>query len=128
MSAIWWIGRSALARASAARTTPGPETPTLMMQSGSLMPWKAPAIKGLSSGALQSTTSLAQPMDCRSAVSSAVSLTMRPMSATASMLMPALVEPTLTDVHSKSVSAIARGIERISSKSPAEKPFCTSAE
>ena len=55
---------------SAARTTPGPETPTLMTQSGSPGPWNAPAIKGLSSGALQNTTSLAAPMQSRSAVSS----------------------------------------------------------
>ena len=52
----------------AARTTPGPETPTLMTQSGSPAPWKAPAMKGLSSGALQNTTSFAAPMQSRSAV------------------------------------------------------------
>ena len=43
-------------------TTPGPETPTLMTTSGSPTPWKAPAIKGLSSGALQKTTSFAAPI------------------------------------------------------------------
>ena len=85
-------------------------------------------MNGLSSGALQSTTSLAQPIDCRPAVRSAVSLTIFPSSATASMLMPALVLPMLTDEQSRSVSAIARGMERISSRSPAENPFCTSAE
>ena len=42
-------------------TTPGPETPTFITVSGSLTPWKAPAMKGLSSTALQNTTSLAQP-------------------------------------------------------------------
>ena len=47
-----------------------------MTQSGSPAPWKAPAIKGLSSGALQNTTSLAAPMHSRSAVRWAVSLTM----------------------------------------------------
>ena len=49
-------------------TTPGPETPTLMTFSASPTPWKAPAIKGLSSTALQNTTSLAQPRPSRSAV------------------------------------------------------------
>ena len=53
-------------------TTPGPLTPTLTTASGSLTPRKAPAIKGLSSGALHRTTSLAQPIDMRSLVSSAV--------------------------------------------------------
>ena len=42
-------------------TTPGPDTPTLIIASASVTPWKAPAINGLSSGALQNTTSLAQP-------------------------------------------------------------------
>ena len=42
-------------------TTPGPLTPTLMTLSASPTPWKAPAMKGLSSTALQNTTSLAQP-------------------------------------------------------------------
>ena len=46
----------------AALTTPGPETPTLITQSGSPVPWKAPAINGLSSGALQNTTSFAGPI------------------------------------------------------------------
>ena len=49
-------------RASAARTAPGPETPTWISQSGSPGPWNAPAMKGLSSGALQNTTSFAAPM------------------------------------------------------------------
>ena len=47
---------------SAARTAPGPETPTWISQSGSPGPWNAPAMKGLSSGALQNTTSFAAPM------------------------------------------------------------------
>ena len=49
--------------ATALFTTPGPLTPTLMMASASVTPWKAPAMKGLSSGALQNTTSFAQPRD-----------------------------------------------------------------
>ena len=55
-------------------TTPGPETPTLMTRSASPTPWKAPAMKGLSSTALQNTTSLAQPRPSRSAVRAAVCL------------------------------------------------------
>ena len=109
-------------------TTPGPETPTLMTLSASPTPWKAPAIKGLSSTALQNTTSLAQPSPSVSRVRWAVSLMMRPMRATASMLMPALVEPTLTLEQTISVSASACGMARSSSSSPWAKPFCTSAE
>ena len=44
-----------------ASTTPGPLTPTLIAQSPSPGPWNAPAMKGLSSTALEKTTSLAQP-------------------------------------------------------------------
>ena len=40
--------------------TPGPLTPTLITASASVTPWKAPAINGLSSGALQKTTSFAK--------------------------------------------------------------------
>ena len=42
-------------------TTPGPLTPTLMIASASVTPWNAPAINGLSSGALQNTTNFAHP-------------------------------------------------------------------
>ena len=65
--------RVRLAPRRALATTPGPLTPTLSTQSGSPMPWNAPAMNGLSSTALQNTTSLAQPMPSRSAVRSAVS-------------------------------------------------------
>ena len=109
-------------------TTPGPETPTLMTFSASPTPWKAPAMKGLSSTALQKITSLAQPRPSRSAVRAAVSLTMRPMSATASMLMPARVEPTLMLEHTSSVRSRASGMERISFSSAWVIPFCTRAE
>ena len=44
------------------------------------------------------------------------------------MLIPALVEPTLTEAQICSVTANASGIASISSRSPAEKPFCTKAE
>ena len=59
---------------STARTTPGPETPTLMTWSASPEPWNEPAMNGLSSTALQNTTSLPAPMQSRSAVSSAAFL------------------------------------------------------
>ena len=54
-------------------------------------------MKGLSSGALQKTTSLAQPMQSRSAVFSAAARITGPIMATASILIPALVEPIFTD-------------------------------
>ncbi len=109
-------------------TTPGPLTPTLMTLSASVTPWKAPAMKGLSSGALQNTTSLAQPRESASLVSSAVDLTISPMSFTASMLMPVLVEPRFTDAHTRSVAARAWGMERSSSSSAAVIPLLTRAE
>ena len=85
-------------------------------------------MKGLSSTALQKTTSLAQAKPPRSAVRSAAALTTRPISATASMLMPALVEPTLTEEQTKSVTARASGMEAMSFLSPWVPPFCTRAE
>ena len=88
-------------------TTPGPLTPTLMMASASVTPWKAPAINGLSSGALQNTTNLAQPDIGRCFVTSAVSFIISPISFTASMLIPVFVEPTFTELHTRSVSSIA---------------------
>ena len=88
---------------------------------------RRPAMKGLSSGALQKTTSLASPMHMLSLVSSAVWRTTWPIRATASMLMPDLVEPMLMLEHTISVSARARGMLSISRLSPAEKPLCTRA-
>ena len=85
-------------------------------------------MKGLSSTALANTTSLAQPRQSLSRVSSAVFLTMRPISATASILMPALVEPTLTLAQTISVEAMASGMERINFQSLLVAPFCTRAE
>ena len=99
-----------------------------MTQSPSPTPWKAPAMKGLSSTALQKTTSLAQAKPPWSAVRSAAALMVRPMRATASMLMPALVEPTFTEEHTRSVVARASGMASMSLRSPAVKPFCTRAE
>ena len=108
-------------------TTPGPLTPTLMTLSASVTPWKAPAMNGLSSGALQNTTSFAQPRESLSFVYSAVDLTISPMSLTASMLMPVLVEPRFTEAHTRSVAESASGMER-SSSSSAVIPLLTSAE
>ena len=105
-------------------TTPGPETPTLMITSASPTPWKAPAINGLSSTALANTTNLAAPISDRLAVS----LITRPISATAVILIPDLVEPILTDEQTLSVSAKARGIELMRISSPFWYPFCTKAE
>ena len=51
-------------RISVTPTTPGPDTPTFTTSSASPEPWKAPAMKGLSSTALQNTTSLPAPMHC----------------------------------------------------------------
>ena len=98
----------------AALTTPGPETPALMTTSGSLTPWKPPAIKGLSSTALQKTTSLALAIRSNSL---ALLITV-PMSLTASMLIPLRVEPTLTEAQTNSVSARAWGRELIKTRSP----------
>ena len=99
-----------------------------MTFSASPTPWNAPAMKGLSSTALQKITSLAQPRPSRSAVRAAVSLTILPMRATASILMPARVEPTLMLEHTSSVRSSASGMERISFSSARVIPFCTSAE
>ena len=89
-----------------------------MTVSGSVTPWKAPAIKGLSGTALQKTTNFAQPIASRSAVRSAAILITRPISATASILIPHLVEPTLTEEQTISVTAKASGIEQIRFLSP----------
>ena len=114
--------------ASTLRTTPGPETPTLTTASASPEPWKAPAMKGLSSTALANTTSLAAPMQSRSAVALAVSMTVLAIFQTASMLMPARVEATFTELHTLSVTARACGMEFMSFVSEAVAPFCTRAE
>ena len=109
-------------------TTPGPLTPTLITASPSVTPRNAPAINGLSSGALQNTTSLAQPIESLSFVASAVSFTISPHRRTASILIPVLVDPTLIELHTRSVQARAFGTERISLSSPAVIALDTSAE
>ena len=60
-------------------------------------------MNGLSSTALAKITNFAQPRS----EAAAVSLTILPVCATASMLIPALVEPILTEAQTKSVSANA---------------------
>ena len=109
-------------------TTPGPLTPTLIIASVSVTPWNAPAINGLSSGALQNTTSFAQPSESFSFVSSAACSITSPSRRTASISMPHFVEPTLTELQTKSVVASASGIERIRYSSAFVIPFDTSAE
>ena len=108
-------------------TTPGPETPTFRITSASVTPWKAPAINGLSSGALQKTTSFAQPFTGSSFVSSAVSLMMEPIKRTASMSMPVLVDPRFTEEQTTCVSFSACGMERIRSSSAFVMPLDTRA-
>lgn len=80
-------------------------------------------MNGLSSGALQNTTSFAAPMQLSSAVSSAVFLIILPMSATASMFMPAFVEPIFMLEQTCSVLASASGMLFMSASSPGAKPF-----
>ena len=116
------------ALASTWLTTPGPETPTFTTASPSVTPWNAPAMNGLSSGALQRTTSFAQPIESRFAVFSAVFFTISPMRRTASMSIPVFVEPTFTDEHTRSVAAMASGMDRMRSSSAGVMPFETTAE
>ena len=85
-------------------------------------------MNGLSSGALQKTTSFAHPRESRSAVFSAVSLTISPIKRTASILIPVLVEPMLTELQILSVSANACGMERIRYSSALVIPLETRAE
>ncbi len=116
------------AACTAFSTTPGPETPTCTTASPSLTPWKAPAMKGLSSTALQNTTSLAQPIEPWSAVRAAVRLIARPISAMASMLSPARVEPMLIEEQTRLVAARASGRALIRAWSEGVMPFSTWAE
>ena len=81
----------------AAKTTPGPLTPMFSAHSGSLYPWKAPAINGLSPGVLQKTTSFAAPIPSFFAVRFAVCLIILPISSTAFIFMPAFDEATFTE-------------------------------
>ena len=80
-------------------------------------------MNGLSSTGLQKITSLAQPRASLSFVSSAVFLTIIPMSRTASMLIPVLVEPTPNRAQTISVVANASGIESIKMRSARVAPL-----
>ena len=102
-----------LTPSSACFTTPGPEIPTFITHSGSPGPKNAPAMNGLSSGAFAKTTSFAQPNAPLSFVASAVFLMMTPMSLTASILIPVLVEARLMLEQTYSVEASASGMELI---------------
>ena len=113
---------------TAAITTPGPETPTFSAHSGSEYPVKAPAINGLSFGALQKQTNFAAPNPSLSAVNSAAFLTISDIFKTASMLIPALELATFTEEQIKSVVARASGMLSIKAISPLVQPFSTSAE
>ena len=113
---------------SARFTTPGPLTPTLIIVSASVTPWKAPAINGLSSGALVNTTSLALPILSLSAVFLEVSRIISPSIFTASMLIPVFVEPTLMELHTLSVTESASGIDSIRYLSAFVIPLFTNAE
>ena len=113
---------------SAYFTTPGPLTPTLITASASVTPWKAPAMNGLSSGALHRTTSFAQPSEPLSLVLSAVSLTILPIMRTASMFIPVLVDPTFTELHTVPVQARASGMDFIIIRSLSVIPLDTIAE
>ena len=66
-------------------------------------------------------------MEPLSAVRSAVFLIMLPISLTASISMPVLVDPTLTEEHTSSVSASAWGMDSIRSLSASVMPLDTSA-
>ena len=108
---------------AAAKITPGPLTPTERTASPSPGPWNAPAINGLSSGALQKITNFEQPILSLSFVFSAASRTISPMSFTASILIPFLVVPTFTEEQTLSVTANASGIDLINFISPGVIPF-----
>ena len=99
----------------------------MITESPSVTPWKAPAINGLSSGALQKTTSFAHAMESCSRVSHAASLIICPISITASILMPVFVDPTFTDEQTRSVDASAFGMDLISISSAGVIDFDTSA-
>ena len=100
----------------------------MITQSASVTPWKAPAMNGLSSGGLQKTTSLAHPMESASLVASAVLTTISPMSLTASMLIPVLVDPRLMEEQTLSVQASAWGMDSMRFLSAVVMPFWTRAE
>jgi hypothetical protein len=94
---------------------------------GSPAPTQAPAMKGLSSGILAKTTSLAAPKPCWAAVASAICRTVRPISPTASMLIPAFLDATLTEAQTRVVRARTSGSDWITIISVSVIPLWTSA-
>ena len=108
-------GLAAIARS----TTPGPETPVLMATSPSEIPQKAPAINGLSSTALQNTTSFIAFCGLRMATS----LTTVPINLTASMFKPLRVLPMFTDAQTRSVVSNTSGKLFINAVSAGVLPF-----
>ena len=127
-SSATWSKLAPSSEPKARSTTPGPETPTETTQSGSSMPWKAPAMKGLSPTELAKTTSLAHAMAESSLVSSAACLMTPPIFFAASMLMPARELAIFTEEQTTSVVASASGMELMSFCSAVVAPFSTRAE
>ena len=85
-------------------------------------------MNGLSSTALQNTTSLAHPIELSARVRSAVFLMMRPISPIASMFNPACVDPTFTEAHTRFVVASVGGMAAKRLAAPGVIPFSTCAE
>ena len=112
-----------------ARTTPGPEMPTLMTSSASPVPWTRAGhervvldhvgehheLGAADAVAVGGERGGRRTMTCA-------------MRATASMLMPARVVATFTEEQTRSVAASAAGIERDERVVAAPMPLCTSAE
>ncbi len=96
--------------------------------SASVTPWKAPAINGLSSGALQNTTSLAQPRESCLFGCLLLQEQSRPSSFTASILIPVFVEANVYRTAYTLCTASACGNERIRSSSAVVIPLVTRAE
>jgi tRNA/tmRNA/rRNA uracil-C5-methylase (TrmA/RlmC/RlmD family) len=86
------------------------------------------ALNGLSSGALQNTTSFIQSTESRSFERSATSNKISPIRRTASILIPVFVDARFTELQTRFVRQSAIGIERISISSAFVMPFDTSAE
>ena len=83
-------------------TTPGPLTPTLITASPSVTPWNAPAMNGLSSGALQNTTSFAHPREsCLLCQLRCLQNHLSHQIRTASISIPVLVDPTFTELQTR---------------------------
>ena len=120
-----WVRSQSGFWATTLRTTPGPEIPMFREKSGSPTPWWAPAMKGLSSGTLAKTASLAQPMPFSERA--ARSLMIRPILTMAFMLIPARVEARLRNPQTRCVWERASGMASMRVSSAAVVPFWTMA-